>query len=179
MPWPPGAIRRDGHMGASLDGFDQFSQGLGSPACGGSSDELNGKESSGPTDQFPIPVTTDQRGDSPFQCQERRYQESTVPIGDDHRFFVVLFAKGLKDLGVDLLAPHGEPNKLEESIGEKRNQKQQDPLAQSLQKGSSSLGHFLFSSNPTPGLSGKLSRPKLAFSRHLLDEWFQSSFYVN
>jgi len=144
MSWPSGAIWCDGNVGTPLERSDQSSQGLCSPTGGGPSHKIDWKKSCGTTYQFPIPVTTDHYGDPSFPDQIGHHQQSAVPESDNHPFSIIVFEKRLQDLGVDIFDPQGKSIEVEQSIGEKGNQKEDDPLAQFSKKASSSLGHFLF-----------------------------------
>ena len=64
-----------------------------------------------------------------------------MPERNNDRMFLAILDKRLMEMGVDLLDPHREPNELDQAIGNKGNQEEGDPLAQSSEKSSSSLGH--------------------------------------
>lgn len=132
-------------MGALLQGPDQSPQRLSSSAGCRSSYKIDWEKAHRATDQLPIPVATDQHSDPPISEKKGHHEEAAVPKRNDRRrFFIIPSEKRLQDLGVGLLNPHGESKKLEESIGEKRDDKKEDTLSQFPQEGFSSLGHCPF-----------------------------------
>ena len=78
-----------------------------------------------------------------------------MPESDDHGFFVAIPDKRPMDLEVYLVDPHGEPNKADETKGNKRDEGKKKSPAQSSEETFSSRGHFLVSSDPPPDLSQK------------------------
>jgi hypothetical protein len=136
---------------------DQSPQGLNASTGCGATDGINGKEFHSPTDQFPVPVATDQHGYPGFPTQKGHHQQAAMPEGDDQWSLTVFPQKRLDYLPVDLLDPHREPKELDQPVSEKRNQKEQGLFTEFLQKRSRSLGHS-FSSDPLPRLSGTFSQ---------------------
>jgi len=90
-------------------------------------------------------VPADQHSDPPTSEKKGHHEKAAVPKRNDRRrFFVIPSEKRLQDLGVGLLNLHGESKKLEESIGEKGDDKKEDTLSQFSQEDFSSLGHCPF-----------------------------------
>jgi hypothetical protein len=90
-------------------------------------------------------VAADQHSHPPISKQKGHHEKAAMPESDDRwRLFAPVLGESLKGLGVNLLDSHRQPKKLEESIGEKRDDKEEDTLSQFPQDGFSSLGHCPF-----------------------------------
>jgi hypothetical protein len=132
-------------MAPVLQSPDKLSQSVKTTASRRPTSEIDREKRHSATNQFTVPMPADQHRDPSPSAEQGHHQEPAVPESKDHRFLISPFDKLFSDVKVDLLNPHGETKKMDQSIGEEGEDGKKNPLPQPIEERSLSLAHFVFS----------------------------------